>query len=440
MRFPESKIKEAILHPDPEVRDRAASYFARSSPPDPTIMPLVIQALQTHGKKDAYRLVGIAWHLPQSDQTIAWLVDELNDPRTDQYESYAYNLSMVLLHADPALLGSRKSAILDARHFFAEAREPLIERLDMLAWDFATCWRKLEEFCERNKDELDAGKANLDHAQRIVEALARHGTVNAEKVRALLSMKVENFVHNPMTWMEPLAVRLAGQAHLEDTIPLVIAKFLGDGGDMLNEECADALTTIGTPDVLEAVARAYPGAPNHFRRYAIGPLQDIHSDLAVEKCVALLARENDRDLRRDLAHALLGQFAHEGIAAARQLLLGRELDFEDSGLRRYLVTTCTITGERFPEYDEWLATDKAEQAEHRRRVAELKADPEGTMLYLLERMAGEKAPEMPWARRPVLPASRLGLPRKPEARQKVGRNDPCPCGSGKKFKNCCMRK
>ncbi|MBO7177419.1 MAG: SEC-C domain-containing protein [Clostridia bacterium] len=24
-----------------------------------------------------------------------------------------------------------------------------------------------------------------------------------------------------------------------------------------------------------------------------------------------------------------------------------------------------------------------------------------------------------------------------DAAQKVGRNDPCPCGSGKKFKNCC---
>ena len=23
--------------------------------------------------------------------------------------------------------------------------------------------------------------------------------------------------------------------------------------------------------------------------------------------------------------------------------------------------------------------------------------------------------------------------------RKVGRNDPCPCGSGKKYKNCCMR-
>jgi uncharacterized protein YchJ len=25
----------------------------------------------------------------------------------------------------------------------------------------------------------------------------------------------------------------------------------------------------------------------------------------------------------------------------------------------------------------------------------------------------------------------------PVTRQKVGRNEPCPCGSGKKFKKCC---
>ena len=24
--------------------------------------------------------------------------------------------------------------------------------------------------------------------------------------------------------------------------------------------------------------------------------------------------------------------------------------------------------------------------------------------------------------------------------KKIGRNDPCPCGSGKKYKHCCMRK
>lgn len=24
--------------------------------------------------------------------------------------------------------------------------------------------------------------------------------------------------------------------------------------------------------------------------------------------------------------------------------------------------------------------------------------------------------------------------------KKIGRNDPCPCGSGKKYKNCCLNK
>ena len=27
-----------------------------------------------------------------------------------------------------------------------------------------------------------------------------------------------------------------------------------------------------------------------------------------------------------------------------------------------------------------------------------------------------------------------------KSRQKIGRNDPCPCGSGKKYKKCCLRK
>ena len=34
------------------------------------------------------------------------------------------------------------------------------------------------------------------------------------------------------------------------------------------------------------------------------------------------------------------------------------------------------------------------------------------------------------------------MPRQPYVREepRVGRNDPCPCGSGKKYKKCCMNK
>jgi uncharacterized protein YecA (UPF0149 family) len=57
-----------------------------------------------------------------------------------------------------------------------------------------------------------------------------------------------------------------------------------------------------------------------------------------------------------------------------------------------------------------------------------------------ERLTGEKADDVATAKPLTLSPTRLAMPRRPEVREKVGRNDPCPCGSGKKFKTCCMRK
>src|SRR5262249_32610631 len=168
--------------------------------------------------------------------TIAWVINELNAEQTATFENYAYNLSMILVEADPTLLLPRESAILEARHFLHDLREPFTERLRLLSWDFATCWRRLEEFCEESKDGQNAGEVTLGHANRIVEALARYGQDSEERVRALLSQKVADYSHNPMMWLEPLAVRLAGQAHLDTTISLIVGKLLEDGGHFLNHE------------------------------------------------------------------------------------------------------------------------------------------------------------------------------------------------------------
>ena len=200
------------------------------------------------------------------------------------------------------------------------------------------------------------------------------------------------------------------------------------------------LTRIGTPAVLHAVAEAFPRAKHHFRLYATKPLEYIHSDLAVETCLRLLGQERDEMIQGNLAHALLSQFAPEGIEAARRLLVGRELDFEGRGLRDYLLETCTLMGERFPEYDEWLAAEKAEKEEHWKRVKELEGDPRGLLLFALEKLTGKKAADVPRAKPRLPPMPHLTLPRQPERKQRVGRNDPCPCGSGKKFKMCCGRR
>jgi hypothetical protein len=108
-------------------------------------------------------------------------------------------------------------------------------------------------------------------------------------------------------------------------------------------------------------------------------------------------------------------------------------------LRNDLLETCTLMGERFPEYDEWLAAEKTEKEEHWRRVKELEGNPNALLLYALEKLADQKT-DVARTPPPRPPAPPRPLPRKPEVPRKVGRNDPCPCGSGKKFKHCCMRR
>ena len=77
MRLLEPKIKAAILHPDEEVRVTAVSYFSGSFSQDETIMPLVIQAVETYGREKAFRILRAAESLTQTHATAEWLVREL---------------------------------------------------------------------------------------------------------------------------------------------------------------------------------------------------------------------------------------------------------------------------------------------------------------------------------------------------------------------------
>ncbi len=71
MRFPEDKIKQAILRPERDVALRALQYFTESYSQDPTIMPLVIQAVEMHGREHAAELIASTGSLSQTTDTVA---------------------------------------------------------------------------------------------------------------------------------------------------------------------------------------------------------------------------------------------------------------------------------------------------------------------------------------------------------------------------------
>ncbi len=65
----------------------------------------------------------------------------------------------------------------------------------------------------------------------------------------------------------------------------------------------------------------------------------------------------------------------------------------------------------------------------------LRADPAGAVR---EPAGGQQAPGAPGAE-PAEEEKKIQLPLTKREAPKAGRNDPCPCGSGKKFKSCCGR-
>lgn len=437
MRYPETEIKAAILHPEYAVREYAVRYFADGSSADDSIMPLVIQAVEQFGRNgEGASIIGGAAGLHQTEETISWVLKELN-AEGPLHENYQLCLGRVLLEADPILLAPRRSEVLAARHLLSDYQKPLSDRIDMLAWDAETCWAKLDSWARENQEVPYLYEADLPYGRSAADALARASHGNAQAILNRLEKSHEQ--DPPLDILGPMIVRAAGECRLEAAIPKIISNLTDDLGDLMNQECATALTRIGTPPVLDAIAKAWPTAPNHFGLYCTGPLRSLRSDAAVRTALELLKTEKDHELRSGLIDAILGNFEMEGIGLARShLLLDRE-SIIDNDVYSSLLMACKITGERFPEYDAWLAEEEAEKEEHRRKMQEIGDDPEGFLRYAVERFAAQSPKQVEEPDPFEAPAPPVRAPFVFDT-PRTGRNEPCPCGSGKKFKNCCLKK
>jgi hypothetical protein len=415
-RLSEDQIKQGVLHADQDVRSACLHYFADCYSRNPTVMPVVVEALERFGRTQAFHHAHPLADLAQTEETIRWVIGELTDrPRRNAEERrYLDILSRLLCHADPQLLQPHGQEILGSSGFSRDLGQRFADQLNLLSRDAAALWRDLEAICEEGKDKVYTKDVRYGEAEQIVEALARDGDRHANRMMAFLGEKVENVENSPLKWLEPLMVRLAGELRHEPAVPLIVAK-LHEDAELLSEECLTALVKIGTDGAVRAVRDAYPTAGSHFQLYASGVLGRVHTDLAVQACIGLLEKEPDLELQNWLAQALVDHFSYQGNEVARQVLLD-DPDLFD--LQRALVPACTLMGQNFPELDGW------------RKEAEEKMRPKP-----IGRGVSVIAPQQASA-----PA--LVRPRTPPvvADKKVGRNGPCPCGSGKKFKKCCLNK
>jgi len=363
MRAPESKIKVAILHAEGRVRLTALQYFTESYTDDPSIMPVVMQAVERYRDRTAFDLLAHANHLPQTAATVDWVMNQLRRPfdTTDDDDNLRFALARILLDADPDLLARRHDAIMTLDNFPQELRGLLGEALKLEFADWPTLWTAFENLGRKTMMQGATTRTDNLFIHRLIMAMARHPKEGGNVVLEMLHRLQSGYDKPVMVWLEPELVELAGLMKLKAAVPLLMERFdVDDEG--LRDRLGTALTRIGS-DAVEAVVQKWLKTTMTNKYTLIEPLECIHSDLAVKKTLWLLAREKDFDMRMGLALAAVRQFATESIDPVREVLL--EPVAEESGeywyLRHALVAIATIMGARFPEYDDWhkqaVATD-----------------------------------------------------------------------------------
>lgn len=450
MRLSEDKIKEAILHPDLDVRDAAIRYFYSSTIPDFTLMPLAIQAIERYGRIRAFSFTHYLKPLPQTEQTIEWIIAELQsdcEGRPEERYFYFLNLSRLLCRIEMPLIAQRTPDIFNAPHLDPKEKLAFQERLEIVGWNPEKCWQELWRHCEVNKDKNDLAEIDLGHALRIVEALARQPREYEGQIVALLAEQVYDSRHDARKWLQPLMANLAGTIRLHEAIPLLVGN-LGHPFSFLADQSMVALARIGGDDVVAAVCDPFPRRSRDFRLWASDLLCKIHLDVTVQRVHGLLPGETDLAIRLNLCEALLDHFSDDGIEPARQLILKHRIDPNLRRLRSSLVAVCKIMGSRFPEFAVWHEQAKADAEAAREQTQEIQkltyeAGGDAALLALkLKAKAAQLQAKKNGLEAEVAEKLRLLARRSASghsSRDRVGRNDPCPCGSGKKFKQCCLK-
>jgi hypothetical protein len=473
MRLSVDQIKQAILHPDWEVRDMALRYFRESFSADPAAMPTLIKAVQTYGWTEACSPYTLDRPLAQSAETVAWLVGQLQLPSPDPlrerlWKSWNRFLSWQLNSAATELLVPHADRFDDLAGLDLACREYIERRLPLAGMDPESGWRELQKFCEQSVGEYELIEFADEDFIRFIEVILRDGNRFADRVLELLDESTADlYEDDPQYWMQAAATELAGRMRLQAAVPRLVERLVADiddDGQWYCYRCADALIRIGGDDVIRAVAGPFARESWDFRSISSRIFEGIHSECALQSGLELLAGEKDDTLRTYLADSLLYQFDTAVVEPVRDLILRGECGKDEDQMIRRLMAVATLLDVAIPESAPWRERALTATAVHRQSLEE-KLNDDGHLpddwdneLEELEQTyepfdtfdefddddgdefegdddedfdepLDDPLAEDDDAVRPIVRAD-----------PKVGRNDPCPCGSGKKFKHCCLNR
>ena len=419
------ELKPYLLHEDAPVRNAVVEYFADRWYQDEAIVPLILQACDRFGEEENLRGLYACRRFPITEQTLLDLVARLSS-MTDVNASY--HLSHAIATAPVGLLIQHETAVLDSPHQTKETMDFIQHRREFTGWSAPQLWEELQAYALRSEEKKHVNDISHAYVDTLIEALAPYDLPDAETLCTLLRSQDDE--HG---WLEVFLIDLAGERRVHETIPILVDKFRIDAYYML-ERCSETLAKIGDPESVRLIRRAFPNESWSYRLYTSSLLGKIKTRESEDALIALLESESDGTIRTNLCFGLCKLLSRQGVDIVRQEIW-KGYDSSIVSLEEQLLPVTHLLGIDLPEADEWR--QKREERERFRAQRQQELSELGNKYAALKEQG-------------IDPFAKLGSPpRKSEPVEtttyrhhdaRVGRNDPCPCGSGRKYKKCCGRK
>lgn len=351
-------------------------------------------------------------NLPMPEQGLDILLESLSDESmpVDQLHFFIRLINT----ADPCLLSGKKREIAELRKKINLKAEGLDFYTDLCKDSRETVLKKFAEVL----DELDGSKyfnqTAFSLGEKIAGVIAKRGFIAPETVMDKLDAAVEKEFLN---FEALLMARLAGEMKLKESIDVLSGIFINhQQDDVFIEEFSRALIKIGTNEAVDAVRPLLD--LDSARYHTPDILANIHTEYARKALIEEFERNEDIESKTMLAAALCKQLSEEAIPLVENLINEGYADGILS-LEKALYSNCVINGADHPKLNEWKQLITSNEM----RIY----DGKSTRLTRSYKSNGQPSGVSP-----------AGSPQKKQTN--AGRNDPCPCGSGKKYKKCCLGK
>lgn len=388
-------LQQFLTHKDSNVRDFVTQYYIEGNLGDTNITNILIDLYEKGlNEEEQIEVLHNISQLPQDEKTLDRLYN-LPIYKDDSCMHIWFHIDNAITHTKIELLNNT-----GLRPRIKENLQLVEKRLMFNSLSTNDLWNNLWEHSKngegKNLSDFNYGIGNI-----MIKELASREDFPYDKFEEMLNI---DYGLSYKGWDDTYLCSLIGKLKYEKGISFLI-KYLEYNGDYLNQEIMEALANIGTEEVIEKVKELY--LKGTFKSEVIEVLSNIKSSKSEETIIDFCKTENNIEHLTNMAYGLCKMFSIEGIPYVIDII-DKGYDKQIVNLEEAIYINHIVNNLSHSNMDIWK---KAIQDEKERRK---KGVDFSNILNSINNKNSNKT-----------------------RTKKVGRNDPCPCGSGNKYKRCC---